>query len=221
MIVTYKEQLAILRNEFMQFPELARRYLINLFLLSLELRKFPNFMGKILTILAKFKDGTYFEDSLFRGGMDGYQGHALLHSMTNMLLVSSDFTDDEEKELVGMLVELLDENSLRKQLEKKNIKIGEFFKFLPDVKKDSENAWMSLFIKMHLPHIECFSIDAINKVDLLKFIEEHKKDGEKVSTFLSKDGISYFLVPNGGRWRFGVCSATIKERTFITVLQQY
>jgi hypothetical protein len=196
MEVTHKKLVEHTRDELMQFPELARKYLVNLFILLLELRRSPKYMENACSVVEKFKSQKQFVKEIEKGQMENFD--SLFLSATNMLLMASTFTDEEAKELYDMLC-ALDKNSLRNYFASNGIIVSGFFGLCT-----YSRAWEILNIRTRvLTSTEAFRIER-QKPNLLKFLEEKKQPGEILSSFVISDEIGFhsFKKPNESRWRY-------------------
>lgn len=195
MKVTHKKMVEHTHEELMQFPELARKYLINLFLLLLELRKSPEYMKNALSIIGRFKSCGHFEKTEKIKDFD-----PLFLSLTNVFLMASTFTNEEAKELYDMLC-ALDKNSLRNYFVSNGIVVSGFFDLCT-----YGIAWEILDIRTRLlASTEAFRISK-QKPNFLGFLEGKQQPGEILSSFVISDEIGFHSLkkPNESRWRYYV-----------------
>ncbi|MFA5870397.1 MAG: hypothetical protein WC842_00705 [Candidatus Paceibacterota bacterium] len=210
--MTHKKLVEHTRDELMQFPELARKYLVNLFILLLELRKSPEYMTNANSIIGQFKSRGYFEKIAKIENFD-----AIFLSVTNGILMASTFTDEEAKELYDMLCSL-DESSLRSYLTSNGVVISSFFPSW-----NYEIAWKVLSLRTcTLPVIEAFQINR-EKPNLLEFLESKKQPGEILSSVGTSEICFYSLKKSDGigwRYHLNIFPNPLTITYFISVLEQ-
>jgi|GEM_PF-6021245 len=202
MEVTHKKMVEHTREELMQFPELARKYLVNLFLLLLELRKSPEYIKNAFSIISQFKSRDYFVKAIKTKQIENFD--SLFLSTTNVLLMAATFTDEEAKELYNMLC-LLEENSLRNYLTTSNgVVISNLFSCDREFSWDYAIAWEILSLRTHLLTVtEAFRIEG-EKPNLFKFLEKKIQPGEILSSVATSEICFYSLSLGGSRWRYQV-----------------
>jgi len=214
--VSNQEIIGYLMDEFLQFPELAQRYMANLFFTLALLCRRTDYMENAAIVVGTFEREKYFQKAL--GDMDKKKAHDLYFSITNTVCCFNIFTD-EELEKVKEFFLSVNKNNVRSKLKNKGI-ISEF---ITKIEKNflSPNFWSFVTLRSKTKETEIFILEC-DDADILQMLKdivgEDFKD-EWLNSFLPRS--CSFFYHNEEQWTKGIIiSNTTREGIVISVIEQ-
>ena len=214
-MVTHTEMVELAKKELMEFPELARRYLIYIMLLLLELRKFKKFFINSCALSGKFEKSAPFRQAALKE-MDETKFSALYLSIINTVIMAKEFTDTEADEFRATLI-ALDPNSLRNYLISKGAQFVETFSYLNN-REDHIWTVMNQHIDITPSTSELFCVSKSPLLDMNDFFKKKVNEFEDLKFYHFSPESSMIVIASNAKWKYRIFANKISEAgTIISV----
>lgn len=203
-------------DEFLQFPELAQKYMANLFFTLALLCRRADYMENAAIVVGMFEHEKHFQRAL--GNMDKKKAHDLYFSITNTVCCFNIFTDEELEKLKGFFLSV-NKNNIRSKIKDKGI-ISEF---ITEIEKKcfGSNFWNYVILRSKIGETEILILkcDDDDVIKMLKDIVGEDFKDEWLNSFLPTS--CSFFYQDEEKWTKGIIvSNTTREGIVMSVIEQ-